>query len=110
MHADAVIRSRTRSFGIGGDGQIYEGRGFGVVGAHAPRFNDKSIGICMIGDWRSECSTMRDRSFDRPDIFIGIAESLIVFKKICFFFVLFRRIAATADARGRRKADIVRRD
>lgn len=40
------------SFGIGGDGRIYEGRGFNVVGAHAPRYNDKSVGICMIGDWR----------------------------------------------------------
>lgn len=46
---DALFR-----FGIGGDGQIYEGRGFDVVGAHAPRFNDKSIGICMIGDWSSK--------------------------------------------------------
>lgn len=42
------------SFGIGGDGKVYLGRGFNVIGAHAPRYNDKSIGICMIGDWRSE--------------------------------------------------------
>lgn len=42
------------SFGIGGDGRIYQGRGFNVVGAHAPRYNDKSVGICMIGDWRTE--------------------------------------------------------
>lgn len=39
------------SFGIGGDGRIYQGRGFNVVGAHAPRYNDKSVGICLIGDW-----------------------------------------------------------
>ena len=41
------------SFAIGGDGQIYEGRGFNVVGAHAPKYNDKSVGICLIGDWSS---------------------------------------------------------
>lgn len=41
------------SFAIGGDGKVYHGRGFNVVGAHAPRYNAKSIGICMIGDWRS---------------------------------------------------------
>lgn len=40
------------SFAIGGDGRIYQGRGFNVVGAHAPRYNDKSVGVCMIGDWR----------------------------------------------------------
>lgn len=42
------------TFAVGGDGRIYEGRGFNVVGAHAPRYNDKSVGICMIGDWRYE--------------------------------------------------------
>lgn len=40
------------SFGIGGDGKVYQGRGYNVIGAHAPRYNDKSIGICLIGDWR----------------------------------------------------------
>ena len=42
------------SFAICGDGRIYQGRGYNVVGAHAPRYNDKSIGICLIGDWRSK--------------------------------------------------------
>lgn len=42
------------SFAIGGDGMIYVGRGFNVIGAHAPKYNDRSVGICMIGDWRSE--------------------------------------------------------
>ncbi|XP_055375107.1 peptidoglycan-recognition protein LB-like [Condylostylus longicornis] len=41
------------SFAIGGDGKIYEGRGFNVVGAHAPGYNDKSIGIVFIGDYRT---------------------------------------------------------
>lgn len=41
------------TYGIGGDGNIYEGRGFNTIGAHAPKYNDKSVGICLIGDWRS---------------------------------------------------------
>lgn len=41
------------SFAVGGDGKVYEGRGFNVVGAHAPNYNTRSVGICMIGDWRS---------------------------------------------------------
>lgn len=43
------------SFAVGGDGRVYHGRGYNVVGAHAPRYNDKSIGICLIGDWTSNC-------------------------------------------------------
>lgn len=43
------------SFAVGGDGRIYRGRGFNVIGAHAPRYNNKSIGVCLIGDWRSNC-------------------------------------------------------
>jgi N-acetylmuramoyl-L-alanine amidase len=39
------------SFAVCGDGRIYMGRGWNVIGAHAPRYNDKSIGICLIGDW-----------------------------------------------------------
>lgn len=42
------------SFGIGGNGKIYTGRNFQVVAAHAPGYNNKSVGICLIGDWRSE--------------------------------------------------------
>ena len=30
-------------------GRVYEGRGFGVVGSHAPGFNTKGIGICFAG-------------------------------------------------------------
>ncbi|XP_055851971.1 peptidoglycan-recognition protein LB-like [Episyrphus balteatus] len=39
------------NFLIGADGEIYEGRGFGVQGAHAPGYNYRSIGICLIGNW-----------------------------------------------------------
>nr|XP_008194895.1 PREDICTED: peptidoglycan-recognition protein LB isoform X2 [Tribolium castaneum] len=42
------------SFGVGGDGNAYEGRGWSKVGAHAPKYNNISIGICVIGDWTKE--------------------------------------------------------
>lgn len=42
------------SFAVCGNGRIYMGRGYNVIGAHAPQYNDKSIGICLIGDWRSK--------------------------------------------------------
>lgn len=42
------------SFGVGGDGNAYEGRGWSSVGAHAPGYNTISIGICVIGNWMEE--------------------------------------------------------
>nr|XP_022912080.1 peptidoglycan-recognition protein LB-like [Onthophagus taurus] len=42
------------SFAVGGDFRAYEGRGWSSVGAHAPLYNNRSIGICIIGDWRVE--------------------------------------------------------
>jgi N-acetylmuramoyl-L-alanine amidase len=50
------------SFLIGGDGEIFEGRGWSKVGAHAPNYNDKSIGICLIGSFmgtKIQISTFR---------------------------------------------------
>lgn len=42
------------NFAIGGDGRIYEGRGFHVIGAHTLHYNQGSLGICLIGDWRGK--------------------------------------------------------
>ncbi|KAJ8712951.1 hypothetical protein PYW08_008255 [Mythimna loreyi] len=39
------------NFAVGGEGSVFEGRGWNAVGAHATTFNVKSIGICMIGDF-----------------------------------------------------------
>nr|XP_050863643.1 peptidoglycan recognition protein 3-like [Vespula vulgaris] len=39
------------NFVIGEDGNVYEGRGWNKVGAHAPGYNFQSIGICIIGDF-----------------------------------------------------------
>jgi N-acetylmuramoyl-L-alanine amidase len=42
------------NFVVGEDGNIYEGRGWGVVGELAPNYNTRSIGIAIIGDFTSE--------------------------------------------------------
>ncbi|XP_047510341.1 peptidoglycan recognition protein-like [Pieris napi] len=39
------------SFYIGGNGMVYEGAGWNI-GAHTRGFNDKSIGVSFIGDFR----------------------------------------------------------
>ena len=36
---------------IGGDGRVYEGRGWQKEGGHAYCYNDKSYGTCLIGDF-----------------------------------------------------------
>jgi len=42
------------SFCVGGTGDVYEGRGWDIQGAHAPRYNNRSTGICFIGDYMRE--------------------------------------------------------
>ncbi|XP_050341486.1 peptidoglycan-recognition protein LB-like [Bactrocera neohumeralis] len=39
------------SYAICGDGNVYEGRGANVVAAHAPHYNNRSIGLLLIGDF-----------------------------------------------------------
>ncbi|XP_048482506.1 peptidoglycan-recognition protein SC2-like isoform X3 [Plutella xylostella] len=39
------------NFAVGGDGAVYEGRGWALLGAHALHFNTVSLGVCLIGDW-----------------------------------------------------------
>jgi len=41
------------NFVVGEDGNVYEGRGWGKLGSHAPGYNSKSIGICIIGTFTS---------------------------------------------------------
>ncbi|XP_026740216.1 peptidoglycan-recognition protein LB-like [Trichoplusia ni] len=41
------------NFAVGGDGSVYEGRGWEAVGAHAVGYNVQSIGVVMIGDFVS---------------------------------------------------------
>lgn len=42
------------NFIIGGDGNIYEGRGWGLQGSHAPKYNRNSIGIVFLGNFESK--------------------------------------------------------
>jgi N-acetylmuramoyl-L-alanine amidase len=42
------------NFVVGEDGNVYEGRGWTRVGAHAVNWNSRSIGIAVIGDFTSE--------------------------------------------------------
>ncbi|XP_067644966.1 peptidoglycan-recognition protein LB-like isoform X2 [Eurosta solidaginis] len=65
------------SFAVGGDGMIYVGRGFNVIGAHAPKYNDKSVGICMIGDWRTDLPPPQMLKATKSLIDFGVAKGYI---------------------------------
>ena len=45
------------NFLIGDPGQIYEGRGYGKVGAHAVGFNRIALGLCFMGSHTSTLPT-----------------------------------------------------
>ncbi|RCV53462.1 peptidoglycan recognition protein family protein [Marinitenerispora sediminis] len=45
------------NFLISADGRIYEGRGWLVVGAHAPNHNTSGIGVCLIGSYTKTLPT-----------------------------------------------------
>ncbi|XP_016371513.1 peptidoglycan recognition protein 5 isoform X1 [Sinocyclocheilus rhinocerous] len=42
------------NFLISGDGMVYEGRGWGIVGAHAKEHNFNSVGIAFMGNFNDE--------------------------------------------------------
>ncbi|KAL7037606.1 hypothetical protein ACKWTF_009301 [Chironomus riparius] len=45
------------NFCIGDPGQVYEGRGYGRHGAHAPGFNARALGHCFFGEHTSVLPT-----------------------------------------------------
>jgi hypothetical protein len=63
------------NFLIGEDGNVYEGRGWEAVGAHAPTYNTRSIGICIIGDFTG---TRNSSSFSLPVLHTGSRPDFIL--------------------------------
>lgn len=61
-HALINLPHSPRSFLIGEDGLVYEGRGWNTKGDHAGRFwNPMSIGITFMGNYMGECPASQDR-------------------------------------------------
>jgi N-acetylmuramoyl-L-alanine amidase len=50
------------NFLVGGDGLVYEGRGWTKLGAHAYGSNSVSIGICFIGTFTNTLPTVAARN------------------------------------------------
>ncbi|KAG7470641.1 hypothetical protein MATL_G00115990 [Megalops atlanticus] len=61
------------NFLIGGDGTVYEGRGWGVVGAHAKGNNHDSLGIAFMGNFNNETPTPAALSSTQKLLQCGVA-------------------------------------
>ncbi|CAL8105816.1 unnamed protein product [Calicophoron daubneyi] len=61
------------TFLIGGDGIVYEGRGWGVVGAHTYRYNKVGYGLCLIGDYRKDKPTEESLESLKQLIELGVS-------------------------------------
>ncbi|XP_043072719.1 peptidoglycan recognition protein 5 isoform X3 [Puntigrus tetrazona] len=50
------------NFLISGDGMVYEGRGWGIVGAHAKEHNFHSVGVAFMGNFNEEFPSAASKS------------------------------------------------
>lgn len=66
------------NFMIGCDGEVYEGRGFNVVGAHTLTYNRKSLGIAFIGDFRTKSVPLESLERCKALLQKGVTEGYIV--------------------------------
>ncbi|XP_045468915.1 peptidoglycan-recognition protein LB isoform X3 [Harmonia axyridis] len=65
------------SFGVGGDNRAYTGRGWSAVGAHSPHYNNRSIGICVIGDWTEKLPPTSQLQTIKELIDYGVQKGMI---------------------------------
>lgn len=63
------------NFGVWEDGTIYEGRGFGAVGAHTSGWNSRAVAVCYMGDGRHRVPDAAKRALmqvaDEADRYFG---------------------------------------
>ncbi|KRT78342.1 hypothetical protein AMK59_6527, partial [Oryctes borbonicus] len=65
------------NFLVGGDGKVYEGRGWNKHGSHAIPYNNKSIGICFIGNFGASAPPSQQIQAAKDLIAYGVSKKLI---------------------------------
>ncbi|XP_051814076.1 peptidoglycan recognition protein 5 [Acanthochromis polyacanthus] len=65
------------NFLVGGDGTVYEGRGWGVVGAHARGHNHDSLGIAFMGNFNNEAPSKEAIKSVKELLQAGVSEAFI---------------------------------
>ncbi|XP_034405105.1 peptidoglycan recognition protein 5 [Cyclopterus lumpus] len=66
------------NFLVGEDGSVYEGRGWGVVGAHAKGNNDDSVGIAFMGDFNVGTPSTEAMSSVKLLLQSGVCEGFLI--------------------------------
>ncbi|KAM4695937.1 peptidoglycan-recognition protein SC2-like [Rhinophrynus dorsalis] len=80
------------SFLVGEDGNVYEGRGWTTVGAHAPDYNSISIGISVIGTFTSRNPNTAAQNAVKNLISCGVSKGYI---KSAYILKGHRNVKAT---------------
>ncbi|KAL0973294.1 hypothetical protein UPYG_G00201550 [Umbra pygmaea] len=65
------------NFLIGGDGTVYEGRGWGVVGAHTKGNNHDSLGIALLGNFNNESPSPKALSSVKKILQFGVSQGYL---------------------------------
>nr|BAB33295.1 Bacteriophage T7 lysozyme-like protein 2 (BTL-LP2) [Bombyx mori] len=65
------------SFVAGGNGKIYEGAGWNHIGAHTLHYNNISIGIGFIGDFREKLPTQQALQAVQDFLACGVENNLL---------------------------------
>jgi len=65
------------SFLIGEDGRVYEGRGWGVVGAHTLHYNAVAYGFCVMGNFMEKIPNKKAQKAVKAIIKCGVQQGYI---------------------------------
>ncbi|XP_044057533.1 peptidoglycan recognition protein 5 [Siniperca chuatsi] len=65
------------NFLVGGDGTVYEGRGWGVVGAHVKGNNHDSLGIAFMGNFNNDTPSTEAISSVKQLLRSGVSQGFL---------------------------------
>ncbi|XP_038548267.1 peptidoglycan recognition protein 5 [Micropterus salmoides] len=65
------------NFIVGGDGTVYEGRGWGVVGAHTKGNNHDSLGIAFMGNFNNDTPSTESISSVKKLLRAGVTQGFL---------------------------------
>ncbi|XP_034024822.1 peptidoglycan recognition protein 5 [Thalassophryne amazonica] len=65
------------NFLVGGDGTVYEGRGWGVVGAHTKGHNDDSLGVAFMGNFNNDTPAAEAILAVRQLLLFGVSQAFL---------------------------------
>lgn len=93
------------NFLIGGDGAIYEGRGWNVRGSHTLKYNTQSIGVAFIGTFHKQEPTESQIQAAKALIGYGLQH-----KKIPKDYILLghRQCSEKSDSPGEKLYNIIK--